>query len=173
MEIIKASSEFNLEDMHSSLMLYGYYCYHDSRLEGIVPEDLHFEYVPSVFGQYGTSICEEATKVLVQTQLARYSECFPELKVIRSLVYSGIDNGVGVWHTDHRENLRLQAMCYQSDLFEADGGSLQIKCYDGVERHYYPKNGDIVLTNHSPDVVHKIDTILTDKKRIVINMVMQ
>ena len=48
MEIIKANSEFNLEDMHSSLMLYGYYCYHDSRLEGIVPEDLHFDYVPSL-----------------------------------------------------------------------------------------------------------------------------
>ncbi len=170
---IKAEPSFDVNSMHLSMMLYGFYCYHDSDLESIVPEDIEFDASTTQFGDYGITTCQAATDVLVNTQQWRYEECFGKLSLERSVVYFGIDNGVGVWHTDHRENIKIQAMCYQSDLTETDGGSLRIKCYDGIERWYYPKNGDVVLTNHSPDVVHKIDKLLTDKKRIVINMVLK
>lgn len=173
MQIIKASEQFDANEMHLSLLLYGFYCYHDSILESIVPEDISWNESPSVFGGYGTAFCESASKVLAETQLPKYSQYFPDLKVARSIAYYGIDNGVGIWHTDHREGLRIQAMCYQTDFDISDGGSLQIKCYDDVERHYYPKNGDVVLMNHTIETTHKIDTILTDKKRVVINLVMQ
>jgi hypothetical protein len=170
---ITAEPSFDANSMHLSMMLYGFYCYHDTVLENIVPKDIVFDTSFTQFGEYGITTCEDATNILIKTQQPKYEECFGKLILDRSVVYFGIDNGVGIWHTDHRENIKIQAMCYQSDLNENDGGSLRMKCYDGVERWYYPKNGDVVLTNHSPDVVHKIDKLLTDKKRIVINMVLK
>lgn len=169
MELIKANTEFNLEQMHEDLMVYGYYCYHDDVLMNIVDKS-NVQWEDESNG-YGISKCEEATKVFEQTQLHKFSELYPNLKLIRSVIYYGIDKGVGVWHTDAREHLSIQAMCYQEDFDIDEGGSLQIQCYDGVERHYYPKNGDVVIMNHTTDTVHKIDTILTDKKRVVLNMV--
>lgn len=169
MELIKANAEFNLEQMHEDLMVYGYYCYHDDALINIVDKsDVKWE---EELNGYGISKCDSATKRFEETQLHKFSELYPNLKLIRSVIYYGIDKGVGVWHTDAREHLSIQAMCYQEDFDIDEGGSLQIQCYDGVERHYYPKNGDVVIMNHTTDTVHKIDTILTNKKRVVLNMV--
>jgi hypothetical protein len=169
MELITAESEFNLEKMHESLMVYGCYCYHDDVLMNIV-DKTGVQWEDELNG-YGISKCASATKVFEDTQLHKFSELYPNLKLIRSVIYYGIDKGVGVWHTDAREHLSIQAMCYQEDFELGEGGSLQIQCYDGIERHYYPKNGDVVIMNHETDTVHKIDTILVDKKRLVLNMV--
>ena len=173
MQLIKAEEQFNADEMHTSLLLYGFYCYHDPVLKNIVPEDIEWEYSDSVFGLYGTAFCPAASNILIDTQLPKYKTYYPDIEVVRSIAYLNIDNGVGVWHNDNREDLVIQAMCYQSDFSESDGGSLQIKCYDGIERHYYPKNGDVVVMNHATETTHKIDKILTDKKRIVVNMVMK
>lgn len=171
MELIKADPNFDLQKMHEDLMVYGYYCYHDDALVNIVPkDDVIWE---DEENGYGISKCEVATKRFEETQLDKFKDLYPNLKLIRSVIYYGIDKGVGVWHTDAREKLSIQAMCYQEDFELGEGGSLQIKCYDGVERHYYPKNGDVVIMNHETDTVHKIDTILVDKKRVVLNMVFQ
>ena len=172
MQIIESNKNFNADDMHLSLMLYGYYCYHDSVLKDIVPNNIQWKHKPSEFGPYGVTICESASKILKETQLHKYKEYYPDLKVASSTAYYNVDNGVGVWHTDKREKLTIQAMCYQTDFDVTDGGSLQIKCYDGIERHYYPKNGDVVLMNHVTETTHKIDKILTDKKRVVVIMEM-
>jgi hypothetical protein len=172
MQIIEANNIFNAEEMHFGLMVYGFYCYHDKILESIVPKNIKWKHEPNEIGPYGVANCFPATEIL-KTQLEKYKIIYPNLKFIYSNAYYNIDTGVNVWHTDKRENITLQVMCYQSDFDIEDGGSLQIKCYDGIERHYYPKNGDVVIMNHVKETEHKIDKILTDKKRIVINMVMR
>lgn len=172
-EIVQSDEIFNEENMHLSLLLYGFYCYHDEQLKDIVPKNIEWSFSPSIFGKYAQGICEEASKILEETQFHKYKIFSPDLKIIRSNVYLNIENGVGVWHNDDRENLTMQALCYQTDFDEKDGGSLQVRCHDGIERHYYPKNGDIVLLNHKKTLWHKIDAIKTDKERIVINLVMR
>jgi len=173
MKIIEANKEFNSDDMHLSLMLYGYYCYHDERLKDIVPSNIKWNQTTNTVGLYGTSLCLSASKILKDTQLPRYEVYYPNLKIMRSICYYGIDDNGNNWHTDKKENITIQALCYQSDLDIGDGGSLQIKSFDGEEKHYYPKNGNVVLMNHSSELIHRVDEINTDKKRIVINMVMQ
>jgi hypothetical protein len=172
MQIIEANKEFNSEDMHLGLMLYGYYCYHDENLKNIVPENIEWNDEPSIFGTYGTAICDSASKILKETQFEKYKEYYPDLKLVSSSAYYNVDDGAGFWHTDARENMTIHAVCYQTDFRITDGGSLQIKCYDGIERHYYPKNGDVVIMNHSTELEHKVDKILTDKKRVAVNMLM-
>ena len=165
MELIKGNNKFNLEKMHEGLMVYGYYCYHDNILMNIVNK---------TNGQwdnkFGIRTCESATKVFLETQLHKFSELYPNLKLIRSTILCGIDKGADCWHTDAREKLTIQALCYQEDFEVREGGSLQIQCYDGIERHYYPKNGDVVIMNHTTDTVHRVDTILTNKKRVVLSI---
>jgi hypothetical protein len=173
MLIIEANKEFNSADMHLELMIYGVYCYHDTILENIIPENIEWKHTVNRVGPYAVTDCPSASKILKDTQLHKYREYFPDLEFINSSTYYNVDNGVNIWHTDKRENIKIQAICYQTNFYTEDGGSLQIKCYDGIERHYYPKNGDVILMNHATDLVHRIDTILTDKKRIAINMVMQ
>ena len=172
MEIVK-SSKFNSDDMHFNLMMYGFYCYHDSRLKDILPANIKWETCINEFGDYGAIDCKVAESILVNTQLPLYKEYYPDIKVIKTVAYYGIDTGVGIWHNDKREGLTIQTLCYQSDFEPEDGGSLRIKCYDGIERWYYPKNGDIILMNHMTETVHMIDKILTDKKRYVISMEMR
>lgn len=173
MQIIEANTEFKSADMHLDLMIYGFYCYHDTILESIVPENIEWEHTVNRVGPYAATICPSASKILEETQLHKYKDYYPDLKVIRTITYYNVDDGAEVWHTDKRENITIQAICYQTNFYTEDGGSLQIKCYDGIERHYYPKNGDVILMNHATDIEHRVDTILTDKKRIAINMVMQ
>jgi hypothetical protein len=173
MKIIEAEKEFNPEDMHLSLMLYGYYCYHDERLKSIVPLDIKWNNAPNTIGLYGTSVCSLASKILKDTQLPRYKVYYPDLNIIRSTSYYNIEEGANTWHTDKHEKITIQALCYQTNFDITDGGSLQIKSFDGEEVHYYPKNGDVVLINHAAEIIHRVDTILTNKKRIVINMVMR
>jgi uncharacterized lipoprotein YehR (DUF1307 family) len=166
MELIKGNTEFNLEKMHEGLMVYGYYCYHDDKLMNIVNKtNVQWD------DKFGIRTCESATIVFKETQLHKFRELYPNLKLIRSTILYGIDKGADRWHTDAMEKLTIQALCYQEDFQVWDGGSLQIQCYDGIERQYYPKNGDVVIMNHTTDTVHRVDTILTDKKRVVLSMV--
>ena len=174
MRIIEANKEFNSEDMHLGLMLYGYYCYHDNRLEDIVPSDIEWKHTQNTIQPYGTSLCPSATKILNDTQLPRYKVYYPDLQIKHSICFYGIDKNANDWHCDNLENIKIQAICYQTNFDIMDGGSLQIKSFDGEEIHYYPKNGDVVLMNHhSSELMHKVGKILTDKDRIVINMVME
>ena len=174
MRIIEAHKEFNSEDMHLGLLLYGYYCYHDERLKDIVPSDIEWNYTRNITETYNTSLCPSATKILKDTQLPRYKVYYPNLKIASSICFYGIDKNANDWHCDNSENIKIQALCYQVNFDITDGGSLQIKTFDGEEVQYYPKNGDVVLMNHhSSELIHRVDEIKTDKKRIVINMVMQ
>ena len=171
MELITADFNFDLQKMHECLLVYGYYCYHDDSLINIVSKkDIIWE--DEVDG-YASSECDASTKLFIETQLNQFKNLYPNLKLVNSGIYYGIEEGVGVWHTDARENITIQTLCYQEDFQIGEGGSLQIQCYDGIERHYYPRNGDVMIMNHTTDITHKIDKILVNKKRIVLNMVFQ
>jgi len=171
MELIIADLNFDLQKMHEYLLIYGYYCYHDDDLRNIVSKE-SIVWEDEING-YASAECSSSTKYFVDTQVKKFKELYPNLKLITSGIYYGIEEGVGVWHTDSREKMTIQALCYQEDFQIDEGGSLQIKCYDGIERHYYPKNGDVMIINHAIDITHKIDIILVNKKRIVLNMVFQ
>lgn len=169
-EIIKSDRKFSKENMLSSMMIYGFYCYHEESLKDLVPKNIEWkESFISYDSFYGVSVCEKSSKKFFEKEFPKYQEIFPNLIFLESTIYCGLDRNVGDWHTD--EDLKMQVLCYQSDLNELDGGELQLKCYDGTERHYYPKNGDIIIMNHMQNLPHKVGKLLSDNKRTVINLV--
>ena len=171
MELIIADCNFDLQKMHEYLLIYGYYCYHDDSLINIVSKkDIIWE---DEIDGYASCECDVYTKFFIETQLNKFKNLYPNLKLTNSCIYYGIEKGAEVWHTDARENIKIQALCYQEDFQIIEGGSLQIQCYDKIERHYYPKNGDVMIINHTTDIKHKVENIVANKKRIVLNMVFQ
>jgi len=168
MEIITANKEFNSEEFHISLMTTGVYVFHDPLTKNLVGGDpiIWEENLPN-YGYTGNNPAIERFKQLQTSKLLEY---FPNLFAYDPELYYGIDCGAELWHNDSKENLVIQAIGYQEDLYPEDGGSLMIKCYDGVERWYYPKNGDVLVLNHVPLISHKVEQILTDKKRLALNV---
>jgi len=168
MEIITASKEFNGEDFHTSLMTVGMYVYHDPGNKDLVNKDniVWEEELP----HHGFTGSDPAIKEFVSRQAEKVLNYFPFLSVYKPALYYGIDNGAGDWHDDAKENLVIQAIGYQEDIYPEDGGSLRIKCYDGIERWYYPKNGDVIFLSHKPHLTHMVEKIISNKKRIAFNI---
>lgn len=168
MEIVTANKEFNGGEFHVSLMTCGVYIFHDPLTENLVDkENIVWEEELSHHGYTGNN---PAIEKFTQLQANKILEYFPNLFVYNPALYYGIDTGAGNWHTDSKENLIIQAIGYQEDLYPEDGGSLRIKCYDSVERWYYPKNGDVLILSHKPHITHMVEKIISDKKRIAMNI---
>lgn len=165
-DIITAEDAFSVDEMMTSLMVYGYYCYHDKLLESILPNNLLW--VEEQHDFFVTE-CVDTVNFLIDQQKKTF-EKFYRLKVLRSGISYGIDKNTDTWHTDNIEDMDMQILCYQTDFNLSDGGELGIKCYDGIERFYVPKNGDLIILNHSNGITHKVFPIKTNKKRIVINV---
>lgn len=167
-EIILASDTFDPQAMYTDLMIYGVYVYHEPLMKGLVDFSLtNWDFIQNP--DYGISSCHNAAYIFRNIQMDQVFPLFPELEPMEPFVYYGIDEGAEKWHNDARERLGIQFLCYQEDFEPNDGGSLRIKCYDGVERWYYPKNGDVVITNHHTDIAHMVEAIYSNKKRIAIN----
>ena len=168
MEIITANKEFDEEQMHLDLMLLGVYIFHDPTMESIVdPETIEWEVA---LPHHGIAKNHPAAQFFAESQIPKFANYYSQLTPMEPVLYYGVDDGVGIWHTDAREKLGIQVMCYQEDFTVDDGGSIRVKCYDGVERWYYPKNGDVLVLNHHTDTTHMVEKIMCDKKRIAMNL---
>lgn len=165
-EEILPDSKFNIQKMSEDFFVYGYYCFFDSNLMSLVkknnwsrdPDSINF------FVLEDSNACD-----IAKTIIHNYICNLFKLSVRYTVVFSGIDKTSDEWHTDNLENMFCQSLCYQEDLYEYDGGAIRLKCLDGVERFLYPKNGCVLIINHLASVEHKVDKIISNKKRIVIN----
>lgn len=167
-KFVKAADSFDLSEMHSDLMIYGMHVYHEPLMKDLVDFD-STKWNLVEHQSYGISSCHSAAEKLKNIQMKQVFPLFPNLIPMQPFVYYGIDEGSRTWHNDSREKLGIQFFCYQEDFEPADGGSLQVRCYDGIERRYYPKNGDIVVMNHHTDIFHMVEQISGSKKRLAIN----
>lgn len=166
---ITANKEFCLQEMHTSLYTRGFYCYHDTILESVIPDTI--EWVKEKEGFYVAKMSNDSSMILetIADRLKETLKNYFNLSLDTMSISQGIDVVTDTWHTDSIEMMGLQCLLYQDNLTESDGGSLGVKCFDSVERHYYPKNGDIMILNHQVGVEHKVFPILSNKKRIVIH----
>lgn len=157
---IVAEVNFSVDNMLTSLMLNGYYCYHDAKLKSLLPSTINWTKDRANF-----YIAKDSEVInFVQTQQQHTFPIFYDLEPLASCISYGIDDYAGNWH-DHQS---MQVLCYQEDSDIEDGGALGITAYDGTEKHYMPKNGDLMIL--AVGVMHKVFPLTTDKKRIVINV---
>jgi hypothetical protein len=84
-------------------------------------------------------------------------------------VWSGIDHYSDQWHDDAREKMDIQFLCYQTTMTEQEGGALEMQCFDGITRQYFPRVGDVAVINHRNLLVHRVGPIRTNRARIVCN----
>lgn len=163
-DYIKAELSFSANEMLTSLMLYGYYCYHDNLLMSILPNNLLWEEEqPEFYVAKNNHVTEQVIKIQQDT-----FKDFYKLKPIHAGISHGIDLYTGTWHTDKIEKIDMQIICYQADFGLEDGGELGIRCYDGVTRFYTPNNGDVIVLNHAVGVEHKVFPIKSNKNRSII-----
>jgi hypothetical protein len=147
----------------------GVYCFHDDRLKSLVLESnwvKQYDDDTNFFGLIDLNASSISEKIIFDN----LSKVF-DLKVRRTTIFCGIDKISDTWHTDMEEKMFCQTLCYQEDLYQDDGGAIRLKCLDGLERYFYPKNGSVIIINHNNNVEHKVDNILSKVKRIVINSI--
>ena len=164
--IIQAVDEFNLEDLQVDLLTIGCYVFHDPVLENIC-QNVIWQAESPRFSR-GTDI--KAIEIL-QSRIAYHTQDFFPLELINSFVASGIDYYTDQWHDDAREKMDLQFLCYQTTLTMEDGGSLEMQCFDGITRQYFPRIGDVAVINHRNLLVHRVNPINNGCARIVCGVV--
>lgn len=168
MEIITANNVFDEDQMHLDLMVLGVYVYHDPQMKGLLANEiLDWEYDEPGFAVAKSHL---AAQVFASAQAPRFANYYGHLEPRNPVIYCGADSGTRVWHTDLKEKISIQAICYQEDFEPSDGGSIRVKCHDGIIRCYYPKNGDVLVLNLKAGTEHIVDPITSDKKRIAINL---
>ncbi len=168
MEIVLANKEFDIDAMHLDLMTIGVYVFHDPEMVGLI-DPLTIEWVEEQPHQ-GIGAAHPGAFKFKDAQMKRIGSHFPQFMPCDPILYYGVDDGVGVWHTDAREHLGLQIICYQEDFTPEEGGSIAVRCYDGIERVYYPKNGDVLVLNHQVDTEHMVERVNSIKRRVAINL---
>lgn len=167
MEIITANKEYNASKMHVELLTLGVYVFHDLEMKNLLDLDniVWHKETP----EFAVARNNSAAYKFRDNQYFRFKEVYPDIILQEPVIYCGIDRGVKEWHDDASEHLSLQVLCYQEDFNYNDGGAIEIKCYDGIVRQYYPKNGDVLVINHmGTDTFHRVNEILSDKKRVTI-----
>lgn len=162
--IIQAADQFNLEDMQISLLTIGCYVFHDPVLENIC-EDVVWQQESQGFNRGHDTRATD----LLQSRIAHHTQGFFPLQLINSYVWSGIDDYSDKWHDDAREKMDIQFLCYQTTLTVEEGGALEMQCFDGITRQYFPRIGDVAVINHRNLLVHRVGKINTDRARIVCN----
>jgi len=162
--IIQAVEQFNLDDLQVDLLTIGCYVFHDPVLENICKNVTWHEESPG----FCRGINTQATDIL-QSRIRYHTQDFFPLELINSYVWSGIDHYSDQWHDDAREKMDIQFLCYQTTMTEQEGGALEMQCFDGITRHYYPRIGDVAVINHRNLLVHRVGPIHTNRERIVCN----
>lgn len=163
---------FDINKMLENLLVYGFYCFHDKRLENLLDDSTIWELQDRENFYHG--INKEAVEKCKEIQIELFKDLHRNIKAIdndKTGISSGIDNYTDVWHNDSREQMSIQTLCYQDDLYEGDGGYLELRCYDNIERKYYPKNGDVMIMNHHNGIYHRVELLKTNKRRAVINLI--
>lgn len=160
--------KFDANKMSEDFFIKGIYCFNDSNLKSLVTKNNWIKQYEDTdfFGLLDNNATEKAEKIIFDN----ISEVF-KVTVRRTTIFSGIDKISDIWHTDAEEKMFCQSLCYQEDLYPADGGAIRMKCLDGIERYFYPKNGSVIIINHFNTVEHMVDKILSNIKRIVINSI--
>jgi hypothetical protein len=164
--IIQAADQFNLEDLHVSLLTTGCYVFHDAMLENICQDVVWQAESPRFSRGCDTRACD-----ILQSRVAYHTQDFFPLELIDSFVASGIDYYTDQWHNDAGEKMDLQFLCYQTTLSTEEGGSLEMQCFDGITRQYFPRVGDVVVINHKDLLVHRVNPIRNGCARIVCGVV--
>jgi len=162
--IIGAADQFNLEDLQISLLTTGCYVFHDAMLENICQDVKWQQESPGFYRGCDTRACD-----ILQSRVAYHTKDFFSLQLINSYVWSGIDHYSDQWHDDAREKMDIQFLCYQTTMTEQEGGALEMQCFDGITRQYFPRVGDVAVINHRNLLVHRVGPIRTDRARIVCN----
>lgn len=163
---ITSNKEFSTDSMLTSLMINGYYCYHDEELKSLLTNNIVWK--PARPNFY-VGIDNVAVNTLINRQQKTFKNFF-KLELVSSCISYGIEGNTSSWHCDKIENIDMQILCYQEDFTPIDGGELAILLHDRTEQFYIPKNGDVMILNHSAGVMHKVFPLTTDKKRIVVNV---
>lgn len=161
---VTAVETFDLNDMLAELLSVGCYVFHDAELENIC-ENVSWTQEEANF-YVGDK--PEATDKLQEIVSLR-TQGFYELDLVNSLIWKGISHYSDQWHTDDNENLDIQFLCYQTTLAEAEGGALEMQCFDGITRSYYPVMGDVAVINHRDHLLHRVGPLYSSKPRIVCN----
>lgn len=167
-EEITPDMEFNLQKFSEDFFIKGVYCFFDKNLKSLVSKN---EWVKEYDDVNFWVLRDESASDIAQTIIYQNISQLFNVTVRNTKIFCGIDKISDTWHTDDREKMFCQSLCYQEDLNSTDGGSIRFKCLDQVERYFTPINGSVIIMNHSNGIEHKVDKIISNKKRIVINCI--
>lgn len=169
-EEIIADNSFCANKFCEDFFTKGVYSFYDANLKSLVTKNnwVQIDSGVNFFGLIDSDAKSKSEEII----LKNLSEVF-NLTIRKTSIFYGIDGYSDVWHTDEEEKMFCQSLCYQEDLLPKDGGILRLKCLDKVERYFHPKNGSVVIINHKNSIEHKVDKIVSDIKRIVINSVFE
>lgn len=160
--IIQAVDQFDLNEMQTDLLTIGCYVFHDTDLENICPNVTWTERHP------GYCIGDSpGTLDLLRDRISHYTKDFYKLEWMFGAIGSGVDFYADQWHDDAREKIDIQFLCYQTTLLPEEGGALEMQCFDGITRQYFPRIGDVAVMNHRNLLVHRVGPLYTKRRRIV------
>ena len=140
---------FSADSMNEHFFTKGVYSFYDDNLKSLVTENAWIKQHTDTnfYGLIDINATRKAEKII----LSNITKVF-NVRIRRTTIFCGIDKNSDTWHTDAEEKMFCQSLCYQEDLYQKDGGAIRLRCLDKTERYFYPKNGAVLILNHTNNV---------------------